>query len=383
MNDTKTRIREAKRLVVKVGSAVLARGQGQGFNRPVMAGLARQIAQLRQEGRELVLVSSGAIMAGREALGGQVTAKTIGAKQGLAAVGQVELMRRWTDIFSWYDTHVAQMLLTRDDVSHRRRFLNARRTMAHLLEQGIVPVVNENDSVTVEEIKLGDNDQLSALVTNLVGADLLVLLTEVDGLFTADPRVDPQAEHIAYLEEVTTDIQALAGPPGPEGRGGMASKLEAARRASLFGVPTVIANGRRDGVLRDLAAGHALGTWIAPHKDHLDSRKHWIAFNQNPEGRLVLDEGASRALLHDGRSLLPSGIVEVRGAFEMGDAVELLSADGRVIGRGLTSYNSTEIDRIKGQQSSAVEGILGYKVADEVIHRDHLVMETDQRRLVS
>ncbi len=368
--------RSARRVVVKVGSAVLSSADGRGHNRRVMAALAQQIAALRAEGREVVLVSSGAILAGAQALGEPLPIKHVGLKQALAALGQVQLMRRWTDIFSWHELHVAQVLLTRDDVGHRHRFINARRTLTHLLERGVLPIINENDTVMVEEIKLGDNDQLSALVTNMVTADLLVLLTEVDGLYTADPRRSPEAKLIPLVERITPELQELAGDGGPAGRGGMRSKLEAARQAGLFGVPTVIASGRAPAVLERILRGEPVGTVVLPAAERLDSRKHWIAFSHPPTGRLLLDEGAARAVRSQGKSLLPSGIVGVEGSFEVGDLVQLVAPDGRALGRGITYYSAQEIAAIKGLQSSEIEATIGYKSADEVIHRDHLVVDS-------
>jgi glutamate 5-kinase len=355
---------------------VLSSDDGRGHSRKVMAALAQQIASARGEGREVVLVSSGAILAGAQELDEPLPVKHVGLKQALAAVGQVQLMRRWTDIFSWHEIRVAQVLLTRDDVGHRHRFINARRTLTQLLDRGILPIINENDTVVVEEIKLGDNDQLSALVTNLVTADLLVLLTEVDGLHTMDPLRHPGAERIPLVEKITPELQKLAGPGGPAGRGGMASKLEAARQAALFGVPTVIASGRDPSALTRLLAGEAVGTVLLPAEERLDSRKHWIAFSQPPSGRLVLDEGAVRAVRSQGKSLLPSGVVGVEGSFEVGDLVELVaSVDGQRLGRGITYYSAVEVQRIMGLQSSEIEEAIGYKSADEVIHRDHLVID--------
>jgi glutamate 5-kinase len=300
--------------------------------------------------------------------------ETIGEKQALAALGQVELMRCWTEIFSWHEVRVAQVLLTRDDLSHRRRFLNARRTLGQLLDRGILPVVNENDTVMVEEIKLGDNDHLSALVTNLVTADLLVLLTEVDGLYTADPKQGSEAKLIPVVEEVTPEVQKLAGKAGPAGRGGMVTKIEAARQASLFGVPTVIARGDREDVLAAILAGEEVGTRVLPAAERMDSRKHWIAFSQEPAGRLLVDAGAAGAVQSRGKSLLPSGIVGVEGSFDMGDPVEVVSEQGEVLAQGIVSYSAAEIRQILGRQSAEIEEVLGYKTADEVIHRDHMVV---------
>ncbi len=381
--ETIERIQKARRVVVKVGSAILSAPDGRGFARPIMAELSQQIAELRDQGREIVLVSSGAILAGRQILKAHSQNPTMGEKQALAALGQVELMRHWSEIFSWNNTLVAQVLLTRDDVSNRHRFLNARRTLCHLLEMGIVPIVNENDTVMVEEIRLGDNDQLSAMITNLVNADLLVLLTEVDGLYSADPRHDPEAQLVPFVSEVTSEIQGTAGKPGPSGRGGMATKIEAARQASLAGVPTIIANGRIHDILKRIFTGHCEGTLVAPSKQRLDSREQWIAFTHEPIGQLVLDEGAIRAVVEEGCSLLASGILAVRGRFEVGDRVELVSADGAVSARGIVSYSSVEVDRIKGLKSHEIESVLGYKTTDAVVQSHRLAVQKKGRRLTA
>jgi glutamate 5-kinase len=376
--ETRRKIAAARRIVVKVGSAVLSRPDGIGFDRQVVAGLARQIAAVRSLGREVVLVSSGAILAGNQALRRPAEQSSIAVKQALAAIGQVELMGHWRDIFSWHEIRVAQVLLTQDDIAHRKRFLNARHTLGQLLALGVLPVVNENDTVMVEEIKLGDNDRLSALVTNLVTADLLVLLTEVDGLYTADPRKDSRAEHVPHLSHVTALSRSWAGQAGPAGRGGMASKLEAARQASLYGLPTVIANGREPGMLEQVVGGERVGTLISPSPAPMDARKHWIAFTGAPAGSIVVDAGAAKALAHGGKSLLPSGVVSVDGKFEMGDVVEVVSKAGVLVGRGISSYSDAEVERVMGRHSGEIEGILGFKTADEIIHRDHLVVERDE-----
>lgn len=365
---------------MKIGSAVLADPGGGGFNRRVMAHIAGQIAGLQTDGHEVVLVSSGAILAGRQLMGKSLSGNSIGDKQALAAIGQVELMRRWTSIFEWNEIGVAQVLLTGDDLNHRRRFLNARRTLGNLLQMGILPIVNENDTVVVEEIKLGDNDHLSAQVTNLIGADLLILLTEVEGVYTEDPRTNRDAQLVQEIEAVTPEIQRLAGGSGPAGRGGMATKVEAARQASLAGIPTVIASGRIPNVLPRILAGESIGTIVMPAAARLDSRKQWIAFSQPPVGRVTVDDGGMEAILYRGKSLLPSGIVGVDGRFEMGDLVELVSADGLVFARGITSYSASETGKISGAQSSQIESLLGYKTADSVIHRDHMVVDKDPRR---
>ena len=372
MPQTILQIQSARRIVIKVGSAVLASDTEPRINRPAMSSLAQQITALQATGKEIILVSSGAILAGGQTLGVASPNRTIGDMQALAAVGQVELMRMWRDIFGWNGRQVAQVLLTRDDLSHRRRFLNARRTMERLLERGVLPIVNENDTVMVEEIKFGDNDHLSALITNLVMADLLIILTEVEGVFDSDPRKGA-ARLLRRIDGIDEAIRQAAAGAGARGRGGMATKVEAARTASLYGVPTVIAHGRKRSVLRRILDGEEIGTTVVPSERQLDSRKHWIAFAQTPTAAIHVDEGAAQALLHGGKSLLPSGVLRIEGDFDMGDLVAIVGPSGPV-GRGITSYSATEVDKIKGLRSSQIEGTLGYRTADEVIHRDYLVV---------
>jgi len=368
------KIQKAHRIVIKVGSAVLSRPGGVEFDPVVAISLAQQIAEIMASQREVVLVSSGAILAGRQMLGLSRPNKSIGDKQALAAVGQVELMRRWTEIFRWYKIPVGQILLTKDDLVNHRRFLNARQTIRRLLQWGILPVINENDTVLTDEIKLGDNDRLSALVTNLITADALVLLTEVDGLYTSDPHTDESAKRIEHVPSVTPEIQEQAGRPGAHGTGGMATKVEASRQSGYYGVPAMIANGRLPGVLLRILSGENVGTVFSPATDRLDSRKHWIAFTQEPAGRLILDQGASRAVLEGGNNLFPSGIHAAEGRFEVGDAVDLCSQEGRFLGRGITSYGLEEVEKIKGHRSSEIEALLGYKSSDAVVEWEDMVV---------
>jgi glutamate 5-kinase len=285
-------------------------------------------------------------------------------------------MRYYKDAFRTCGRRVAQVLLTRDDLANRRRFLNARNTLMTLLEYGIIPIINENDTVVVDEIRFGDNDNLSALVTNLAESDLLVILSDVDGLYDSNPRTNPQARLINKIEHITPEIESMAGGVGSEvGTGGMATKIEAAKRASLYGVSTVIVNGRQPQVLSRLFAGEELGSWFLPAVDRLNARKHWIAFTKKLRGRLLLDEGAHKALADKGKSLLPSGIIEVEGSFERGDAVRLCDAEGREFARGIINYSQAELVRIQGHNSQEIEELLGYQYGAEVVHRDNLVLK--------
>ena len=370
---------EVKRVVIKVGSGVLVGRDG--VDPAIIEALVADLCQVIEAGYEVLLVSSGAVATGKGDLGIVGRPQTIPLKQAAAAIGQSRLMRYYKDAFRGHDRRVAQILLTRDDLANRRRFLNARNTLMVLLECGIIPIINENDTVVVDEIRFGDNDKLSALVTNLSEADLLVILSDVDGLYDSNPRTNPQAQRIELVEQVTPEIEAMAGGVGSEvGTGGMATKIEAAKRASLCGVSTVIVNGRQPQVLPRLFAGEELGTWFLPVEDHLNARKHWIAFTKKPRGRLLVDGGAHRAVADKGKSLLPSGIVAIEGDFERGDAVRLCDAEGQEFARGIINYSQAELQRIRGHKSQAIEELLGYQYGDEVVHRDNLVLKKSARR---
>jgi glutamate 5-kinase len=310
-----------------------------------------------------------------EKLGYKTRPQSITQKQATAAVGQSRLMKIYEDHFSRHQQMVAQILLTRDDLAHRRRFLNARNTLLTLLELGIIPVINENDTVAFEEIKFGDNDNLSALITNLIDADLLVILTNIDGLCDADPRYHPQAKCISLVEDIDMDMEGFVGDTDGEWNvGGMISKTQAAKKASHFGIPTVIACGTRAEVLHHILKGKEVGTLILPKAEALSSRKHWIAFNLKPKGDVVVDEGAKKAIVQKGKSLLASGVVKVKGNFDRGDLVSCLGPRGREFARGLVNYSVHELEKIKGLHSQKIEVTLGYKYSDEVIHRDDLVV---------
>jgi glutamate 5-kinase len=366
-------LKGAQRIVVKVGSSTLTRG---GELRPrKFSDLARQVSELVASGKQVVLVSSGAIAVGTHRLHWKRPARSIPAMQAAAAVGQIGLVEMYQRRFRKYDIQVAQVLLTRQGLEERERFLNARHTLHELLRLGVVPIVNENDTVATEEIRFGDNDNLSAQVVNLVGADLLVILTDVDGMHVQRPeRGKPKPPLIRIIEEITPDIEAAALDSGSAfGRGGMITKLEAARAAARSGAATILCNGGPRDILTRIGAGERVGTLVLPGA-RLASKKHWLAYTSRTRGALVVDEGAVGALARRGRSLLPAGVVEVRGTFGIGDPVSCIGPDGLELARGLAAYSSRDIERIKGQSTKQIPQTLGYSNGDEVIHRDDLVL---------
>ncbi len=370
----RTILARTRRLVVKIGSGVLTRADGD-LDRARIDDLSGEIAALHAAGREVVVITSGAVAAGVGRLGLAQRPRTIPHKQAAAAVGQIGVMAVYESAFAGRGIKVAQVLLTRDDLSNRRRYLNAKHAIMALLEWRVVPIVNENDTVAVDEIKLGDNDNLSALVATLVEGDLLVILSDVAGLHTADPRHDPTAALIPLVAAVTPELESIAGTGGPLGTGGMSTKLAAAKKASASGIPTIITDGRRAGVLAGVMDETIeLGTLILPLRDRLASRKHWIAYTLKPGGSVVVDDGARSAITTKGRSLLPSGVREIRGSFGVGACVQIVGLDGRELARGLVSYSAAELDKIKGRHSREIEAALGYKISDEIIHRDDLVV---------
>jgi glutamate 5-kinase len=323
-----------------------------------------------------MLVSSGAIAAGLAKLGLKKTkGMPLSLKQAAAAVGQSSLMWAYEKTFASHGLKVAQVLLTREDLSNRTRFLNARNTLQTLLDYGVIPVINENDTVSVDEIKFGDNDNLSGMVAHLSDADLLVILSDIDGLYTADPKFDPSAELIPLVEKITAEVERGAGDAQTQvGTGGMRSKLMTAKKVGAIGVPMVIVNGKKNGVLPALFEGKDVGTLFLPRPEKLESRKHWIAYTVCSSGRLVVDNGARDALIQKGKSLLPGGVVKVEGNFKMGDCVSCADLDGSIFARGLSKYSSIDLDRIKGLKTSQIVSVLGHKDYDEVIHRDDLVI---------
>ena len=364
-----------RRLVVKVGTGQVTTLEA-GPDRRRIGALAAELAALRAERIDVTLVTSGAIATGMARLALARRPRTVPEKQAAAAVGQSALMRHYEVAFKRHGLAVGQVLLTAHDIGDRARYLNARNTLLALLRLGVVPIVNENDTVAVEEIKVGDNDNLSALVASLIEADLLVLLTDVDGLYTANPAVDGAARKLDTVEAVTDDILRLVWAGAGTGAvGGMATKLQAAQKAAAAGIPMVIVNGRTEGVLVRLLRGEPLGTYFTPKADRLAARKRWIGFAVPPQGRLTVDAGAVRALTLGGKSLLPSGVVKVEGAFAAGELVAVVGeADDKEFARGLVNFDAPELERIRGAKTREIESRLGYKSFDEVIHRDNLVV---------
>jgi glutamate 5-kinase len=371
---SRDKLAKSKRWVVKVGSSLLT-AIGQGLDRKAIADWATQIAALHQNGREVVLVSSGAVAEGMARLGLRQRPAVLSELQAAAAVGQMGLVQAWESAFQQHGLHTAQVLLTHEDVSNRDRYLNSRGTLKALIEYGVIPVINENDTVATEEIRLGDNDTLAALAVNLVEADVLVLLTDQDGLFEADPRASKDARLIAEAELSDPRLDAMAGEGrGELGRGGMRTKLIAARWAARSGATTLIAHGRAPDVLARLAGGEALGTLLKPAQGVMAARKRWIAGQLQVRGKLHLDAGAAQVLRDKGKSLLPVGVKKVEGEFGRGDLVLCLDPDGREVARGLVNYDAAESRRILGLASSKVQAALGYPGAPELIHRDNLVL---------
>jgi len=362
------------RIVVKIGSNILAE-DSRGLNQRRISAISKAIATIMDGGHEVVMVSSGAVAAGMNKLGLTSKPTDIRQKQAVAAAGQSHLMWTYERNFAKYGLHTAQMLLTRDGLSDRQMYINAKNTLHTILSYGVVPIVNENDSVATEELKFGDNDQLAALVAQLAEADRLVILSDVDGLFDSDPKRNKNATLIKSVDKVTEDIICLAGGLGSQvSTGGMESKLLAARKAMRSGIFVNIINGRRPARLVSLIEGRHTGTEFLPKGDKLNSRKGWIAYGIKAKGSVTLDSGAVKALTDRHKSLLPSGIKAVEGRFKAGDAVECLDSGGERIAKGLTNYSSEEIEKILGLKTSKIEKVLGYRYSDEVIHADNIVL---------
>ena len=367
-------VRPAKRVVVKIGSRILSSERGLHARR--IGRLVRELAGLNDQGKKLVIVSSGAIASGMSRLGLTKRPTDLPQEQALAAVGQIRLMALYENSFAGYQKQVAQVLLTHEDLANRKRYLNAKHTLKTLLDWNIIPIVNENDTVAVDEMKFGDNDQLSALVATLMEMDLLVILSDVDGLFDRDPRSNEDARLVPVVTDLAAAKKAAEDTrPSDLGRGGMFSKLCAAEQASHAGIPTIIANGREREVLSGLFDGtRESGTLVLPEENRLTSRKHWILYNLTPSGEVIVDNGACAAVTVKGKSLLPSGVREIRGSFGAGDCVRCVDDTGREFARGLVNYSAQELRKIKGSHSGKIEAILGYKAYDEIIHRDDLVV---------
>ena len=371
---TRRPLSRVRRVVVKVGSGLVTT-PGEGPSSEHIGRIAADLSALVHERREVALVTSGAIATGVARLGLTARPRSIPEKQAAAAVGQSALMWEYEQAFKKHGIAVGQVLLTGQDIADRSRYLNARNTLLALLEFGVLPVINENDTVAVDEIKVGDNDNLAALVAHLIDADLLVLLTDVDGLYTGNPQQDPSARRLETVEAITDEIQRMVYDASARvSVGGMATKLQAGQKASASGIPMVIASGREAGVLPRLLKGEPIGTYFQPRDDRLAARKRWIAFAVPPQGRLAVDAGAKKALTERGKSLLPSGVVAGEGQFRAGEVVALSLTDGREFARGLVSYDADEVRRIQGAKTAEIARRLGYEGVDEVVHRDNLVI---------
>ena len=371
-----TTVAAAKRIVVKVGSSLVT-DEGRGLDSRAIALWAQQIARLRAQGKEVVLVSSGAIAEGMQRLGWSRRPRAIHQLQAAAAVGQMGLVQVYESCFRVHGLETAQVLLTHDDLADRKRYLNARATLLTLLSLNVIPIINENDTVVTDEIKFGDNDTLGALVANLIEADVLVILTDQTGLFTADPRKDPAATFVGNAIAGDAHLEAMAGGAGSAlGKGGMITKILAAKRAAKSGAHTVIASGREPDVLQRLAAGESIGTHLIAEMPAVSARKAWLSDHLQVRGSLTLDAGATRALLSGGKSLLPIGVTAVSGEFERGEVVAIRADDGREIARGLVNYAASEARRIMMKPSAEIEAILGFAEEPELVHRDNLVLGT-------
>jgi len=370
----RTIAKQAKRWVIKIGSALLT-NDGAGLDRTAIDSWVEQIADLMAQGNEVILVSSGAIAEGIARLGLKTRPESIHELQAAAAVGQMGLIQAYESSFMRFERHTAQILLDHDDMANRQRYLNARGVLKTLLAQGVVPVVNENDTVVTDEIRFGDNDSLAALVANLIDADMLVILTDKDGLFNANPDTHANAQLISEAMATDTDLDALAGgSSGTLGRGGMVTKLQAARLAARSGCNTVIAGGRNQYILQQVVAGETVGTLLRASQKPLAARKQWLAGQLQIKGKLILDKGAIKVLTEQGRSLLAVGVSAVEGTFTRGELVSCVDAEGNEVARGLVNYSSDEAKLIEGQSTESIAKILGYREDDELIHRDNLVV---------
>ena len=367
-------IKNAVRVVVKIGTSTLTYNNGK-LNLFRIEKLVRELADLANQGKEIILVTSGAVGAGLDRLGSTERPKTIPEKQAVAAIGQGILMHMYEKLFAEYGQIVAQVLLTRENSVKHKLYINSRNTLLTLLKMGVIPVINENDAIAIDELKIGDNDTLSATVATIVDADLLIILSDIEGVFTANPQNDPTAQLIEEITDITPEIEELAGGAGSKlGTGGMYTKIQAAKIAVNAGVTMVIASGALEGVVRNILSGENIGTIFPAKEQHLQVRKSWLAFGAMIKGGLVVDEGCEKALITEGSSLLSVGIVEVKGTFDQGNSVRILSKQGREIARGLENYKSEEIKKICVKNTNNISKILGSKLYDEVIHRDNMVI---------
>lgn len=365
---------EIKKIVVKVGTRLLTYETGK-LNLGIIEKLVRELADLKNQGKDIILVSSGAVGAGIGKLGLKYKPVQIPEKQAVAAVGQGVLIQFYEKLFAEYGHVVAQVLLTREDIENRGRYINSRNTLLHLFKFNAIPIINENDTISTEEIEFGDNDRLSALVSTLVNADLLIILTDIDGLYTANPRLDPTAKCIPLVEVISEELKSAAGTTGEMmATGGMITKLQAAEIAMSAGIDMVIADGHHENILKRIISGEPTGTYFCAQGGHLRSRKRWIAFAQKVKGTIIIDQGAENALKIQGKSLLPSGIIQVNGEFTRGETISIVGPEGEEIARGLVNYSAQELRQIMGCKSIEINGILGYSSEEEVVHRDNLVL---------
>ena len=368
-------VAQARRWVVKIGSA-LATNQGLGLNLPAIEAWAQQMVELQSDGRQIVVVTSGAVAEGAARLGWKQRPHALPQLQAAAAIGQMGLVRAWDQAYEKFGRRAAQVLLTHDDLSDRQRYLNARSTLWTLMDLGVFPVINENDTVATEEISLGDNDTLAGLVSNLIEADVLVILTDQEGIMTADPRLDAHARLIPQAAVNSPELERVAGDGGAWGRGGMRTKLRAARLAARSATTTIIASGHIPDVLRQIAAGHTVGTLLYSNNEKVSARKQWLGGTIRARGSLRLDSGACRALLQQGKSLLAVGVTAVSGDFSRGELVVLEDNNGHEVGRGLANYSAVECRQITGLTSTQIEAVLGFSREPELIHRDNLLIDS-------
>lgn len=371
--ERKEYLKHVKRVLVKVGTGTLTGADG--LDLAIIEQLVDEIAGFEKQGFQFVMVSSGAIASGKHRMGIRGKLKSLPEKQAAASIGQGRLMRVYSNAFGRHDLYVAQLLLTMSDLTDRTRFLNIRNTLSVLMEWGVVPIINENDTVSVDEIKFGDNDNLAAIMANIMEADLLINLTNTEGLYDRNPKGGVKARLIQTVPEITEDIEAFASSEAdPVGMGGMKSKVLAARKVTAFGIPFIIALGKRKGIIREILEGNEAGTLFLPVKEALKSRQHWIAFTLRSRGKLFVDDGARDAVLLKGKSLLPSGIVAVEGDFAVGDPVMCFDSSGKLFAKGLVNYSAADVDRIKGLRTTRIEQVLGNKPYDEVMHRDNMAV---------
>ncbi|CUH97463.1 Glutamate 5-kinase [Propionispora sp. 2/2-37] len=371
---TRSNLTDAKRLVVKIGTSTLTHETGK-MNFFRIEKLVRELSDLANQGKEIILVTSGAVSAGMERLGIKERPRTIPEKQAVAAIGQGILMHTYEKLFGEYGQIVAQVLLTREDSVKRTRYTNSRNTLLTLLAMGVIPIINENDAVAIDELKIGDNDTLSAMVASIVDADILIILSDIEGVFTDNPQKNPNAQLIQEITDITPQIEALSDEPGTlRGTGGMYTKIQAGKIATNSGVTMIIASGARDGVLREILSGAKVGTIFISKENRLQIRKRWLAFGARIYGSVMVDQGCEQALLSEGSSLLAAGIIQVDGEFGQGKTISIVTPLGREIARGLVNYNAKEIRRIMGKHTNEIAAILGSKPYDEVIHRDNMAL---------